>query len=82
MNPDGPQKPYITASYLAEIHPEQHEALEEVLARLGDHDPVKVSLGMLLGADFYVDFDVCTRCGAIVHDQLAHGTWHDWLDSR
>lgn len=30
----------------------------------------------------HVTFDVCDRCGALVHDDLLHGTWHDQIESR
>lgn len=28
-----------------------------------------------------VTFNVCELCGAIVHDDLLHGTWHDRMDA-
>jgi hypothetical protein len=28
-----------------------------------------------------VTFMVCELCGAIVHDDLLHGTWHDRMDA-
>lgn len=27
-----------------------------------------------------VELEVCDRCGAIVHDDLLHGTWHDQIE--
>jgi hypothetical protein len=67
---------YTTASYLAELHPDQAVDLEGQLNRLLDGDPVKVVLGILLGTDFFVCHDVCAVCGAIVHDTLVHDAWH------
>jgi Cys-tRNA synthase (O-phospho-L-seryl-tRNA:Cys-tRNA synthase) len=67
---------YRTASYLAELHPDQASDFEEQLERLQDGDPVKVTLGILLGADFFVCHDVCAACGVIVHDKLVHDAWH------
>lgn len=78
--PDQPVEPmWRTAGYLAELHPDQSAQLEQVLIPLADDNPVKVSLGMLLGAQFYIGIEYCTRCGAAVHDKLAHGFWHDQL---
>lgn len=28
----------------------------------------------------FVTFEVCDLCGAIVHDDLLHGFWHDMLN--
>lgn len=81
-NPDGPEAPYRSAGYSTEIHPEQVERIEAQLAQLPDDNPVKVALGIMLGVDLLTDLNYCTRCGAIVHDDVAHGTWHDWLDSK
>lgn len=71
-----------TAGYAVTIHPDQLEDLEAQLERLPDDDPVRVALGILLGLDLSVTLDVCGTCGAVVHDDLLHGTWHDQLDAR
>lgn len=31
-------------------------------------------------ATMFVTFNVCELCGAIVHDDLLHGTWHDRME--
>lgn len=33
-------------------------------------------------SQMYVTFNVCNRCGAIVHDDLLHSAWHDQIESR
>jgi hypothetical protein len=71
-----------SASYAVTIHPDQLDALESQLERLPADDPVKVALGILLGLDLSVTLNVCGTCGAVVHDDLLHGTWHDQLDAR
>jgi hypothetical protein len=65
-----------TAGYLAEIHPQQVEQIEEQLEQLNDSNPVKVSLGIVLGMSMYVDVAFCRECGAIVHDKDQHLRWH------
>ncbi|OCB43672.1 hypothetical protein A5721_23900 [Mycobacterium vulneris] len=71
-----------TAGYAVTIHPDQIEALEAQLERLPADNPVRVALGIVLGLDLLVDLPVCGTCGAVVHDDLLHGTWHDQLDAR
>lgn len=66
-----------TAGYAAAIHPDQVAALEAQIARLSADNPVRVALGIVLGLDLIVDLPVCDVCGAVVHDDLLHGTWHD-----
>jgi len=33
-------------------------------------------------SQLYVSFAVCNLCGALVHDDLLHGTWHDMQGVR
>lgn len=41
------------------------------------HPDAPMDLGSM-----YVTFEVCDRCGAIVHDDLLHGIWHDQIESQ
>jgi len=66
-----------TAGYLVEIHPDQAEKIAGQLDRLPDDNPVKISLGIILGVSQYVELQVCDTCGAVVHDDTQHSTWHD-----
>ncbi|AMQ66976.1 MULTISPECIES: hypothetical protein [Mycolicibacterium] len=79
--PDSPATGYTTAGYMAEIHPTQARQIESQLARLDDGNPVKVALGIVLGLELHVTLDVCQRCGAVVHDKVDHGFWHDQVGS-
>src|SRR5262249_11051693 len=27
----------------------------------------------------YISVDICRQCGTMVHDQLAHNSWHSWM---
>lgn len=71
---------YRSASYSAEIHPDQREDLEDALVDLPMSNPESAMLHLLLGMDLLVDMKVCGQCGAVVHDPQVHGVWHDRND--
>ena len=68
-----------TASYLVESHPDA--ATRSPSYPLAGHQrvttpPVTTPAPLDL-SQLYVTFTVCDVCGALVHDDLLHGTWHD-----
>lgn len=66
-----------TAGYAATIHPDQLEQIEAQI-RQGAHRAGHRHRPRAVGG---AQLPVCTVCGAVVHDDLLHGTWHDRMDA-